>query len=76
VAGLISFIALARCASAQAPVVPAARVVPADSTSEVTHVVKTGATLWDLARTYLKNPFRWPDIFRRNADVAENPHWI
>ena len=70
VAAMISFIALARCASAQAP------VVPTDSTREVTHVVKTGDTLWDLAQTYLKNPFRWPDIFRRNADVVENPHWI
>ena len=69
VAALISFVALARCASAQTPVVP-------DSTSEASYTVKTGDTLWDLARTYLKNPFRWPDLFRRNADVVKNPHWI
>src|SRR6476660_9823579 len=70
VAALISFIALARCASAQAV------TVPADTTQEVTHEVKKGDTLWDIARTYLKNPFRWPDIFPRNADIVKNPHWI
>jgi LysM repeat protein len=69
VAALISFVALARCASAQTPVV-------ADSSQEVSYTVKTGDTLWDLAQTYLKNPFRWPDLFRRNSDVVKNPHWI
>jgi len=71
-AALICFLALARCAAAQAPAAP---VVP-DTAREVTHTVKTGDTLWDLARTYLKNPFRWPDIFRRNTDIVKNPHWI
>lgn len=67
---LICTVALARCAAGQTP------TVVADTTHEVTHTVKTGDTLWDLARTYLKNPFRWPDIFRRNTDVVKNPHWI
>jgi hypothetical protein len=43
---------------------------------EVTHVVKKGDTLWDIAKAYLKDPFRWPDVFRRNTDIVENPHWI
>lgn len=43
---------------------------------EVTHVVKKGDTLWDLAKEYLKDPFRWPDVFQRNTDIVENPHWI
>jgi hypothetical protein len=43
---------------------------------EVIHVVKKGDTLWDLAQAYLKDPFRWPEVFRRNTDIVENPHWI
>jgi hypothetical protein len=40
------------------------------------HVVRRGDTLWDLARTYLGNPFSWPSIFEANRNVVENPHWI
>ncbi|MEO5588693.1 MAG: LysM peptidoglycan-binding domain-containing protein [Gemmatimonadaceae bacterium] len=43
---------------------------------EVVHEVKKGDTLWDLANAYLKDPFRWPEVFRRNTDIVENPHWI
>lgn len=57
---------------------PALAQVPAvqDSTRVVTHTVKKGDTLWDIAKAYLKNPFRWPEIFQRNTDVVKNPHWI
>jgi len=64
--------------SAAALVVFGASRLSAQETAQTgrTHVVKRGDTLWDLARLYLGDPYLWPEIYRLNTDMIDDPHWI
>jgi hypothetical protein len=39
------------------------------------YIVKKGDTLWDLSESFFKDPFAWPELWKKNPHI-EDPHWI
>ncbi|MBB3168784.1 LysM peptidoglycan-binding domain-containing protein, partial [Simiduia aestuariiviva] len=42
---------------------------------ESTYQIKKGDTFWDIAEKFLKNPYKWQDLWKQNPNV-KNPHKI
>ncbi|PKF57935.1 peptidoglycan-binding protein LysM [Alteromonadales bacterium alter-6D02] len=52
-----------------------ADVLQVKKNSPTEYIVVKGDTLWDISAKFLNTPWRWPELWGYNSQIAD-PHWI
>jgi hypothetical protein len=68
--------ALFLCISTTAAIAQGGRPIELAPDAPDRHIVVKGDTLWGISSKFLKDPYRWPEIWRLNDEQIRNPHRI
>lgn len=70
-----SFLAVCLALGAVSTMAANGKVDIADNAPD-SYVVKKGDTLWAISGMFLKQPWRWPEVWKMNQEQIRNPHLI